>query len=170
MTEASEPISDAWREYHAGELDQSEAICLRLLDQGQAACADALFLLGLIDHQRGRPQQVVEHLLRLVKLRPDYAEAHNNLGNALARLGRLREAEASFREALRHKPNYAEAHNNLGNALRDQRRFDESAASLRRALESRPGYAEAHNKAKPPAREKNYSSRHTPCAVTLSVP
>ena len=42
----------------------------------------------------------------------------NNLGNALRDQGKLEEAIASYRQALRLKPDYAEAYNNLGIALR----------------------------------------------------
>ena len=52
-----------------------------------------------------------------VELKPDFAEAHNNLGNALQEPGKLDEAIACYRRALELKPDYAEAHNNLGNAL-----------------------------------------------------
>src|SRR5450631_4457074 len=45
---------------------------------------------------------------------PDDAGTHNNLGNALARLGQLDEAVASYRRALCLSPSFAEAHNNLG--------------------------------------------------------
>ena len=45
------------------------------------------------------------------------AEAHHNLGVALARLGRPDEAVQSYREAVRLRPGYAEAHSNLGIAL-----------------------------------------------------
>ena len=51
-------------------------------------------------------------------MKPDYAEAHNNLGNAFKEQGKLDEAVACYRRALELKPDYAEAHNNLGNALR----------------------------------------------------
>ncbi|MDA9799363.1 sulfotransferase, partial [Luminiphilus sp.] len=48
-----------------------------------------------------------------IALKPDLAEAHNNLGNTLQDLGRLDEAEASLRQAIALKPDYAEAHRNL---------------------------------------------------------
>ena len=37
---------------------------------------------------------------RAIQLKPDYIEVHNNLGNTLAELGRLDEAEASFTQAI----------------------------------------------------------------------
>jgi Flp pilus assembly protein TadD len=46
-------------------------------------------------------------------LKPDYAEAHNNLGNTLKELGRLDEAEAGYRQAIALKSDFAEAHSNL---------------------------------------------------------
>ena len=46
-----------------------------------------------------------EHALRLI---PDLAEARNNLGVILQSQGRIDDAEACFREALKHEPDYAE--------------------------------------------------------------
>jgi Flp pilus assembly protein TadD len=40
-------------------------------------------------------------------LKPDYAEAHNNLGEALNELGKLNEAEASYKQAIALKPDFA---------------------------------------------------------------
>ena len=48
---------------------------------------------------------------------PDYAEAHNNLGNALKGLGKLDEAVASYHKALAIKPDLADAHSNLAIVL-----------------------------------------------------
>ncbi|HME38079.1 MAG TPA: tetratricopeptide repeat protein, partial [Steroidobacteraceae bacterium] len=75
---------------------------------------------------------------------PNDAGAHNNLGNALGRLGQLDAAVASYRRALRLNPELAEAHNNLGNALLHLGQPIEAAASCRRAVELKPRYAEAH--------------------------
>ena len=48
-----------------------------------------------------------------IALKPDLAEAHNNLGVTLQELGRLDEAEASYTQAIALKPDYAEAHSIL---------------------------------------------------------
>jgi len=61
----------------------------------------------------GRVQEAVGHYERVVQLKPDSAEAHNNLGNALAQIGEVREAIQQYGRALRLKPDYAEAANNL---------------------------------------------------------
>ena len=78
-------------------------------------------------------------------MKPDYAEAHSNLGNTLKELGRLGEAEASFTQAIALKPDYAEAHNNLGITLQELGRLDEAEASHTQAIALKPGYAEAHS-------------------------
>ena len=52
-----------------------------------------------------------------LRLKPDYAEAHNNLGTAFYQQGRTGEAIRQFQEALRLKPDYADARKNLDVAL-----------------------------------------------------
>ena len=69
-----------------------------------------------------------------MELKPDFAEAHNNLGNTLKDQGKLDEAVACYRRALELKPDYAAAHNNLGVVLKGQGKLDEAVACYRRAL------------------------------------
>jgi tetratricopeptide (TPR) repeat protein len=52
-----------------------------------------------------------------VRLDPDSAGAHYNLGIAFVYQGQLDEAARQYGEAIRSNPDYAEAHNNLGVAL-----------------------------------------------------
>ena len=70
--------------------------------------------------------------------------AHDTLGVALARQGRLNEAIAHCSEALRIRPNYAEAHNNLGAALALQGRLEEAIAQFSKAVQIDPTLAQAH--------------------------
>ncbi len=94
--------------------------------------------------EQGRLEEAVASYEQALRLKPDYAEAHNNLGIALMEQGRLEEAVASYEQALRVKPDYAEAHNNLGIALGDQGNLEEAVASYQQALRLKPNYAEAH--------------------------
>jgi tetratricopeptide (TPR) repeat protein len=74
-----------------------------------------------------------------VRLRPDYADAHNNLGNALAETpGRLADAIAEYKAALRIEPDHPKAHINLGDALAQTGRMAEAIAEYEAALRLRP--------------------------------
>ena len=70
-----------------------------------------------------------------VKLKPNYAQAHNNLGNALHQLGMLTAASESFQRAIQLKPDYVVAYNNLSVLQKDQDDINAAQLSCRRALE-----------------------------------
>jgi protein O-GlcNAc transferase len=79
-----------------------------------------------------------------VRLKPDYAVAHNNLGNALKALGRVDEAMASHCAAAALDPGFAEAHVNVGLGLHGQGQLADAIGSYRAALVLKPGLPEAH--------------------------
>jgi hypothetical protein len=93
---------------------------------------------------QGQPDEAAASYRQALRLQPDYAEAHNNLGVALKRQARLDEAAACFRRALRHKPD-AEVLNNLGDTLREQGKPAKAVASLRQAVRLQPNHATARN-------------------------
>ena len=57
-------------------------------------------------------------LREAIRLAPDSAESHNNLGIALASNGNLDEAVREFQQALKLKPGFADAQRNLAMARR----------------------------------------------------
>ncbi|HSY18820.1 MAG TPA: tetratricopeptide repeat protein, partial [Candidatus Acidoferrales bacterium] len=78
-----------------------------------------------------------------LRLKPNFADAINNLGNALLQRGNVDDAIALFKKVLQIKPGYAEAINNLGNALFQKGNVDGAIAQYQQALEIDPGYAQA---------------------------
>ena len=64
--------------------------------------------------------------------------AHNNIGIILAEQGKLDEAIAEFREAIRLEPDSQLAHSNLGHGLVEQGKLDEAIAEFREALRLKP--------------------------------
>ncbi len=80
-----------------------------------------------------------------MEIKPDFAEAHNNFGNALAGRGQIDEAIAHYQAVLEIKPDYAEAYNNLGVAFDGQGRLDDAIACIRKALEIKPEYHAREN-------------------------
>jgi serine/threonine protein kinase len=79
-----------------------------------------------------------------IRLRPNHADTHNNLGILLGNLKRIAEAEREYREAIRINPNFAEAHTNLGNLLDNLKRVEEAEREYREAIRINSNYAEVH--------------------------
>ena len=80
----------------------------------------------------------VAALHRAVRLAPDVADAHHDVGLALGRAGRLDDAIDSHRRAIALKADLLPAHMNLGNALLDRGDWVEARRSLQRALALAP--------------------------------
>ncbi|MDV2502756.1 MAG: tetratricopeptide repeat protein [bacterium] len=59
-------------------------------------------------------EEAVTAFKEAIRLKPDFAKAHLNLGVAYGSLSRYEEAIAAYKEAIRLKPDYAGAHYNLG--------------------------------------------------------
>ena len=94
--------------------------------------------------QLGRTQQAQTEFEEAVRLKPDFAEAHGNLGALLFSLGQADEAIEQLREVVRLKPDYADAHSNLGIALVSAGKTAEGVEQFEQALKLKPditGYA-----------------------------
>jgi tetratricopeptide (TPR) repeat protein len=92
---------------------------------------------------RGAHAEVLECYQELLKSKPRHLLARNNLGVALLKLGRYREAAEQFRRATGIQSTYADAQFNLGSVLRLIGQVAESELPLRRAMKLNPKHAEA---------------------------
>jgi tetratricopeptide (TPR) repeat protein len=102
--------------------------------------------LGNALDNEGRTADALAQYEEVLRLKPDLAEAHSNLGNILAKIpGRTDEAIAQYGEAIRLKPEYEPAHKNLANALVSEGRIAEAVEQGEEALRLRPGDAQAHS-------------------------
>ncbi|CAN5393960.1 hypothetical protein BH23VER1_BH23VER1_13180 [soil metagenome] len=99
------------------------------------------FRLATTLEQVGRLEEAVAHYRELLAIRPDYAEAHNNLGAVYARLGNFSEAEAHLRACLDLNHDFADAHHNLGNVARERGWPVEATARYEQAVALAPEHA-----------------------------
>jgi len=143
MMSVPQALAMAGQHYQAGHWQQADQLCRQIL-QLDANQVHAWHLLGLIACQTGRDNLAVDYLQGALRLKPDWAEAHNNLGNVFIIQKNLPQAVASYQQALRLKPDHAEAHNNLAIALEGQGKLAEAVVSFEQALRLKPDYAEAH--------------------------
>ena len=96
--------------------------------------------LSVVAIRGGSPEIALEHArhaLGLDRRNPVYL---NNLGVAQGELGRLPEAEATFRRALKLKPVYPEGLFNLGKALHKQGRPADALRAFERASALDPNF------------------------------
>jgi eukaryotic-like serine/threonine-protein kinase len=123
-----------------GESDEAVAVFGDLLQQQPGdSCNWACYgrLLGERDDRAGSAAALEKSVALAredIRLRPDDAHAHSNLGLALGFQGKQAEAVDAFRNAIRLEPNVASHHVNLGVALNRLRsNSDEVIAPLRSA-------------------------------------
>ena len=94
-------------------------------------------------YSQGKFAEAADCHRRAVALRPDYADAHTNLGNALYAMGMPEESIAAHRRAVACRPGFAEGYNNLGAGLHAMGKIDEAIESYNTALRLKPEYPEA---------------------------
>jgi protein O-GlcNAc transferase len=128
--------------HKAGRLPEAERL-YRQVCAADPNHAGSFHRLGVVAHQLGRPD-AAELLKRAVTLKPDLAEAHNDLGNVLGAQGKFVQAAACFERAAVLKPDFADAHYNRGLALGNLGRFGDAAGSFQRVLALNPQSALAH--------------------------
>ncbi len=115
-------------------LNEAEAIYRRILAHIPEH-PDALHFLGLLQHQRGRPEEATRLISQALRVSPEYVDAHNNLGNIYREQERLNEAEACYRRVIELTPENAGAYNNLGTVLRAKGLLSEAGAAYQKAIE-----------------------------------
>jgi Flp pilus assembly protein TadD len=91
-----------------GRLMEAESVCRKIIE-ARPNSPEAEHLLGIIAHQSGKIGEAIEHIQQAVKLAPQVAIYHANLGEMCRLAGRVDDAIAAGRRALALNPNYAGA-------------------------------------------------------------
>jgi len=93
---------------------------------------------------QGLLEQAAQSFAHAAALRPEFAEAHNDLAQVLLRMGRTEAAIASCRRALALRPEFAAAIGNLANARRARGELKLAIDGYRRVIALEPRLAEGH--------------------------
>ena len=105
-------------------------------------CSELVLTYGYLQNWR----DTVSLYRYMVRLSPNSAKLHNNLGNALMQLREINEAIEQYRIAIRLDPDYVRVHTNLGNALGELGRYDDAIEHYRTALRMKPDPAASYYK------------------------
>ena len=74
---------------------------------------------------QGKLDEAIFAYNKALSIKPDYADAYNNMGNALKDQSKLEDAIEAYKKALSIKPDYADAYNNMGNVLQNHGKLEE---------------------------------------------
>jgi predicted O-linked N-acetylglucosamine transferase (SPINDLY family) len=86
----------------------------------------------------GQLDNAYKSYLSASKIKPNFAEVHNNLGIIYSELGEHLLAIESYSNAIDKKKNFGEAYANLGGAQKRLRRLNEATESYQNAIEINP--------------------------------
>jgi tetratricopeptide (TPR) repeat protein len=137
-------LTRAQAHWNAGQADQAEQLCQRVLEQwpGQT---DASHLLGLIAYAYGNLDLAIDYLRRACHAPRTPAPYYSNLAEMCRQKGLLAEGEAAGLRAVTIEPNLATAWNNLGILQQEAGKFESSRLALERTVGLKPDWPEAHN-------------------------
>jgi len=100
---------------------------------------------GVCYKETGQLEMAVSCFEKATEIKPDFADAHFNLGLSLQELNQLEAAVKSYEVTLAIHSNYTKAHNNLGIIYKELGQMGAAVKSYEQAIDAQPDYAEAHN-------------------------
>ena len=139
----NEQINSLLEYYNNKQLNEAEKLATSITQKFPTHQLSWKILGAILDLSKRNPEALNANKTA-VKLSPQDAEAHFNLGNTLQKLEKLVEAEESYVKAIALKSDYAEVYNNLGNTLQKLKRYDEAEERFRQAIGYKPEYLAAH--------------------------
>lgn len=95
-------------------------------------------------HQQGNLHEAKKVYEEILKLNPDVAEAHHNLGILFKSLNKLDEAEKSFARSILLNPDVAISHYQMGNTKYKLKKFEESEFCYEKAISLNSNFLEAY--------------------------
>lgn len=92
--------------------------------------------------RQGRTQEAIEHYKQAIDKKPDFSEAHSDLGVMYQDRGEFQKAIAHYQQAIQADSQFIEAYTNFGVALNALNRTAEAIRTLQRGLDLQPDHPE----------------------------
>ena len=130
--------------YNQGHGQEALKLASALLEQfSSSSILHNIF--GVVNNSLGQLDAAIDAYNKALVIRPDYAEAYNNMGNTLKEQDKLTEAIEAYKKALALTPDSVGTYFNLGVTLQKQGKLEEAIEAYKKALNTKPDYAEAYN-------------------------
>lgn len=103
-------------------------------------------LIGMLLEDEGNHEDAIKEYEYIIDhLDPDFVPAHINLGVALEKVDRLKEAQKEYERATELAPGSSTAHNDLGSAYWRNGKWELAKKEFLLAIDADPKYALAHS-------------------------
>ena len=144
FTLSKEQINAVTTLYSSGKINEA-IVAIKTLNEEFPNVPLLFNILGACYQSLKQFDASIQMFETAISIKPDYAEAHFNLGVILKVSGRTHLAVESYKKAIALFPGYFSAYNNLGNALKQIGELEEAILSYQNAITINPDFAEAHN-------------------------
>ena len=115
------------------------------MNNNKSLTTEETFNLAVKNHQEGKTDIAQKLYNQVLKIDPNYVDAHNNLGIIFKALGEHQKAKSCYEKAIEINPNYVDAHNNLGSILKELGENQKAKDCYEKAIEINPNYINALN-------------------------
>lgn len=95
--------------------------------------------------KKGEFDLAIEEFNKAIEIKPNYAEAFNNLGQAYDKKADFERTIKNFKKAIERKPDFVEAFNNRGLVYFRKDDMAHAIEDFDKAIKFKPNYAEAYN-------------------------
>jgi tetratricopeptide (TPR) repeat protein/tRNA A-37 threonylcarbamoyl transferase component Bud32 len=130
-----------WRKYEHTQdrqwVQQASTACSNAINSGNAG-AQGHICLGLLDNGTGEYGSAASEFQLAIGLDTTNDDAYAGLASAYEHLGKLKEAEETYRRAISLRPNYISGYASLGWFYFNQGRYDQAAESFGRVIALTP--------------------------------
>ena len=115
------------------------------MNNSKSLTTEETFNLAVKNHQEGKTDIAQKLYNQVLKIDPNYVDAHNNLGIIFKALGEHQKAKSCYEKAIELNPNFAHAHNNLGVIFKDLGEYQKAKECYEKVIEIDPNYVGVHN-------------------------
>ncbi len=140
-----ELLQKAVNDHQSGALDEAES-AYRMVLRAHPDEPNALHLLGVLCHQKGRHDEAIRLIERAIAVDSSALQFHLNLGRILQAIGRLEDAEACLRRAVELNPKNPAVREHLGVLLQRMGRHEDAIFNLQAVLHLAPDAAPVHKR------------------------
>ncbi len=97
-------------------------------------------LANLVKKDINRLEEAQQLYKRVLSMKPDFTEAHMNLGDLYLKMDRMEDAKTSFKNAIKYKPDYSDGYFNLATTSLQLNEENEAETNYRKALQFDPNH------------------------------